>query len=180
MVKSYKQVIKHFQESSDEIQEYFPDFETLVKEYGWEIPVSYVFSRIERAKRMTIYCGITKLHWAESSLTRKLIHEDQMSRGRFYELFKIVFGKEIPDDIREKLEAAESVRDKIAHGMSWAPADARLAMTQVIDYAEAFNEFVNDIAGFQPFSNLRGFKGRGEPLTKDTTKWILRGMGIAK
>jgi len=180
MTKSYKGVIKHFQTASERIQKYFPDFVALVEGYDWEVSVSYVFSRIEQAKRMTIYCGITKLHWAESSLTWKLVSEDHLSRARFYELFKIVFGKKIPDTIRDNLEAAEDVRDKIAHGMSWNASDARVALTKVVDFATEFNTFVNNEAGFQPFGDLRGYKGRKEPLTKATTRWILRGMGIPK
>jgi hypothetical protein len=180
MDNSYVGVIKHYQSAPDRVQSYFPSFVSLVEGYDWEVSVSYVFSRIEQAKRMTIYCGITKLHWAESSLTWKHVIEDYMSRARFYELFKIVFGKKIPDKIHDKLEAAEDVRDKIAHGMRWSPADARVAMIRVIDFATEFNEFVNDAAGFQPFGDLRGYKGRKEPLTKATTRWVLRGMGIPK
>jgi hypothetical protein len=180
VAKSYIGVIKHFQAAPEKVQGYFPDFVSLVEDYNWEVSVSYVFSRIEQAKRMTIYCGITKLHWADSSLTWKLVSEDYLSRARFYELFKDVFGKKIPDSIRTKLESAEDVRDKIAHGMSWSAADARVALTNVVDFADEFNTFVNREAGFQPFGDLRGYKGRAEPLTKATTRWILRGMGIPK
>ena len=180
MAKSYKGVINHFRAAPDRVQNYFPDFVSLVEDYDWEVSVSYVFSRIEQAKRMTVYCGITKLHWAESSLTWKMVSEDYLSRARFYELFKVVFGKKIPDAIRAKLEASEDVRDKIAHGMRWSAADARLALTQVVDFATDFNAFVNQEAGFQPFGDLRGYKGRKEPLAKATTRWILRGMGIPK
>lgn len=178
MAASYKGVINHFQAAPERVQSYFPHFVALVEGYDWEVSISYVFSRIEQAKRMAIYCGITKLHWAESALTWKLVSEDHLSRGRFHELFKIVFGKKIPDSICENLEAAENVRDKIAHGMSWTAADARVAMTQVVDFATEFNAFVDREAGFQPFGDLRGYKGRKEPLTKSTTRWILRGMGI--
>ena len=180
MASTYIGVIKHFEDAPERIQSYFPDFVDLVKGYDWEVAVSYVFSRIEIAKRMTIYCGITKLHWAESSLTWKLVSEDHLSRLRFYELFKDVFGKKIPDPIRDKLETAEKLRDKIAHGMSWTQAEARTAMIKIIEFATEFNAFVHSEAGFQPFGDLRGYKGRKEPLTKATTRWILRGMGIPK
>lgn len=152
----------------------------LVENYDWEVSVSYVFSRTEQAKRMTIYCGITKLHWAESTLTWKMVCEDYLSRSRFYELFRGVFGKKIPDDIRRKLEASEDVRDIISHGMGWSAAEARIALTQVVYFATELNSFVDREAGYQPFGDLRGYKGRKEPLTKATTRWILRGMGIPK
>jgi len=180
MAKSYKDVIRHFRAAPKRIQNYFPEFVPLVEGYDWEVSVSYVFSRVEQAKRMTIYCGITKIHRCESSLTWKLVSEDHLSRARFFELIKIVFAKKIPDNIREKLEASENVRDKIVHGMNWTDSDARKAMTQIIDFATKFNQYVKKIAGFQPFGDLRGYKGRKQPLAKATTKWILHGMGVPK
>jgi hypothetical protein len=101
-----------------------------------------------------------------------------MARGRFRELFKIVFGRKIPDNLVAKLEKGESVRDKIAHGMSWTQKEAREGLTSVLDFATEFNDYVHQRAGFRPFGKLRGYKGRKQPLTKTTTRWILRGMGI--
>jgi hypothetical protein len=74
----------------------------------------------------------------------------------------------------------EDVRDKISYGMSWSAADARVALTNVVDFADEVNAFVSREAGFQLFGDLRGYKGRAEPQTKATTRWILRGMGIPK
>lgn len=101
-----------------------------------------------------------------------------MSRGRFRELFKIVFGKTINKDLLDKLAEAEDIRDKIAHGKQRTDAQARKALNDVFDFATGFNTFVQDTAGFMPFGNLRGFKGRKQPLPKETTRWVLRGMGI--
>lgn len=180
MAKSYKGVIRQYREAPSRIRDYFPNFAELVESYDWEISISYVFSRVELAKRNTINCGIVKLHWCDAELTRKLINEDHMSRGRFLELFKVVFGCHIPKDITEKLENGEQVRDKVMHGMKWEQADARQGLVSVIDFAKDFNDFVDGNAGFRPFGDLRGFKGRGEPLTKATTRWVLKGMGIPK
>ena len=182
MAKSYKGVIQRYKAAPERIRDYFPDFVELVERSNldWEVPISYVFSRVEQAKRMTIYCGIVKLHWCESSLTRKLVSEDHLSRRRFRELFEIVFGKKIPNHLIKKLEKGERVRDKIAHGMTWTPAEAREGLTNVIAFAAEFNEFVTEHASFRPFGDLRGYRGRKKSLTKDTTKWVLRGMGIPK
>ncbi len=180
MAKNYRAVIQKYDEAPQQIREYFPDFVELVSHYNWEIPISYVFSRVERAKRNTIYCGIVKLHWCNSRLTRKLLNEDHMSRGRFLELFKIVFGCRVPDDIIAKLKIGEHIRDKMAHGMKWKEAEARLGLVNVIDFAGDFNDFVDGQAGFRPFGDLRGFKGRGQPLERTTTRWVLKGMGIPK
>lgn len=175
---NYLQVLNHFKAKPVEVREYFPSFEELVEGYPWDVSVSYVFSRVEAAKHSSIYCGIVKLHWAESSMTREMIDKDHMSRGRFRELFKTVFGKPISKELLDKLSEAEDIRDKIAHGKKWTDAQARKALKDIFDFATDFNAFVQELGGFKPFGNLKGFKGRKESLSKETTRWVLRGMGI--
>ena len=180
MAKTYKGVIRRYEEAPQPIQDYFPNFVELVKGYDWEVSISYVFSRVELAKRSTIYCGIVKLHWCDAELTRKLVNEDHMSRGRFLDLFKVVFGCRLPKNVAAKLESGEQVRDKVAHGIKLGEAEARQGLVDVIDFAQEFGDFVDGKAGFHPFGDLRGFKGRAESLTKATTRWVLKGMSIPK
>ena len=150
MVQNYRQVIRHYEAAPEQVRNYFPEFVKLVESYDWEIPITYAFSRLERAKRMTIYCGIVKLHWCESTLTRDRINEDHLSRGRFKRLFKVVFGKRVPQPLIEKLESAESVRDKIAHGMTWTPAEARGCLVHLIDFAVGVQRTYGESGGFSP------------------------------
>lgn len=178
MSKTYRGLINHFSNAPKQVQEYFPDFIELVEKYPWEVSISYMFSRIEQAKHMTIYCGIVKRHWCEKSLTKRAVNEEHMTRGRFKELFITVFNVKIPSDLLSKLELGESARDKIAHGKNWTQKEVREGLTATIDFASEFNEFVSKKAGFRPFGNLTGFKGRAESLPKATTQWVLRGMGI--
>ncbi|MCY4614747.1 MAG: hypothetical protein OXB94_14155 [Nitrospira sp.] len=181
MAKSYKGVIRRYDDAPQQIQDYFPNFVELVINYKWEISISYVFSRVELAKRNTIYCGIVKLHRCDAVLTRRLVNEDHMSRRRFLDLFSVVFGCKVPEPVVSKLVDGERVRDKVAHGMNWKQIEARQGLVSVLDFATDFNEFVGSgKARFRPFGDLRGFKGRGQPLTKATTGWVLKGMGIPK
>jgi hypothetical protein len=175
---NYKQVLRHFNNAPKEVREYFPWFSELVEHYSLDVSISYVFSRVEAAKHMTIYCGIVKLHWCDFELTKELVDKDHMDRGRFRCLFKTVFGKSINQELLDKLSKAEAVRDKISHGKKWSDAQARVALVDILDFATKFNDFVNTAAGFQPFADLRGFKGRKKALSKNTTRWVLRGMGI--
>ena len=177
--RSYKDVIKHFNESSEDVQWYFQDLENLVAEYAWQVSIGYVFSQIERAKRMTLYCGIVKLHRCDASLTQTLIDREHLSRTRFIDLFGTVFGEPIPMDLIGRLKEAETIRDRAAHGSKdWREADARQCLVDAIGFAEGFNKFVYEQAGFRPFGKLQGFKGRRVALPKATTNWILKGMGI--
>lgn len=136
--------------------------------------------RAWREPRMTIYCGVVKLHWCDASLTWKLVSEDHLSRRRFLELSEIVFGRKEPRNLVEMLERGEQVRDRVLHGLEWNAAEARSGLTDMIDFAAEFDAFVEKHAGFRPLGDLRGFKGRKESLTPASTRWILRGMGIPK
>lgn len=176
---SYRGVINHFNASPDDVKWYFDCFESLVADYPWQVSIAYVFSQVERAKRMTLYCAILKLHWCEASLTRTLIDREHLSRARFIELFETIFGSPIPKSLTKQLREAEAIRDRASHGSSdWTEADARQCLTDVIDFAVGFNEFVEEQAGFRPFGKLQGFRGRGTALPKATTRWVLKGMGI--
>ena len=177
---TYKGVLAEFKKKPEDIQKNFPDYESLLKEHFWDVSVSYVFSRVESAKHWTIYCGIVKLHRTEATLTKSLVDRDHMSRGRFRMLFRTVFGEVIPEPILKKLSAAEAVRDRFVHGKMLEPSQAltRQAMIDIFEFAEEFSDHVEGLAGFRPFGDLRGFRGRAEPLSKETTKWVLLGMGI--
>lgn len=175
---TYKGVLERFAALPQPIREYFWSVEDLVRAYPWEISIAHVFSQIERAKHMTIYCGIVKLHSTDAELTWRLVEADHMSRGRFRELFEVAFGRPIPDALAAKLSAAEKVRDKIIHGKDWNDAQAREALCDAFEFAEGFDVFLREAGGFSPFGDLRGFKGRGEALSKETSHWVLRGMGL--
>ena len=175
---NYKQVLAQFADKPEGIRNFFGSFPELVERYDWDVSVSYVFTRVEIAKRSTLYCGIVKRHWTDAKMTRDALDRDHMSRGRFRELFKMVFGSNIPAALLEKLAAGESVRDKVAHGKWLEPAQARQGLVEIFDFSNQFNTHMTQLAGFAPFGSLKGFKGRAESLPKQTTHWVLKGMGI--
>jgi hypothetical protein len=178
-VSTRNAVLHRYEESPKEVRDYFPVLSDIIKQFNWDVSISYVFSRIEFAKLMTIYCGIVKLHQADGQLSWTAVTVDYFSRSRFKELFEKVFGQPIPPGVLKKLENAETIRDKVAHGKPVRDAEIRLAMVNILEFAEDFNIFVYSIARFRPFGKLRGFKGRMKPLGKLTTRWILKGMGFS-
>lgn len=173
-----KAVLRQFENSPKEIKQYFATFPDLIKRYYWEVTISYVFSRIEFAKHMTIYCGIVKLHRAEADLTWRAVEATRMSRSQFRELFETVFGQPIRRDLLKMLESAEGVRDRVVHGKLVREAEIRRAMLDILAFAAGFNDFIYSMAQFRPFGKLRGFKGRAKSLEKSTTRWILKGMRL--
>jgi hypothetical protein len=178
MPANYRQLLGVFNSKPKNIRDYFVAFPDLVEDCEWEVPVSYVFLKIERVKHMTLYVGIRRLHRADAEMTWDLLNKDHMSRGRFRELFEIVFGKAIEKPILDKLSAGEKMRDRVVHGKNISAAEMRTGLKDAFDFCETFDGFVYRTAGFRPFGELRGFVGRGKPLSKETTRWVLQGMGI--
>lgn len=178
---TYKGVISRFKKAPPEIRKNFPSFINLIKSHDdWNVSVSYIFTRVEYIKHLTIYRGIVKLHRGEANFTWKVVDSEHMSRKRFIDLFEIVFGKPIKKSLLEKLQSAEKLRDKVVHGKSCDGQEIRKALVDIIEFAEGFNEFVYSLAGFLPFTDdMRGFKGRTKPLEKSTTRWVLKGMGFS-
>jgi len=52
-------------------------------------------------------------------------------------------------------------------------ADKRKAVVDILEYAEAFNAELQDIAGFRPFGSLKGFKGRAVSLDNWRVSWAV-------
>jgi hypothetical protein len=174
--QNYKQVIKRFNESPEEIRQYFPALDRLVAGFDWEVSVGYVFSRIEHAKRMTIYCGLVKLWDAEKDKAWEFATTDYLTRKRFLALFEAVFDAPIPQKIIQKLKDAETVRDRLMHGHAWEQSEVRKALALVLDFATEFNDFVEATGGFRPFGKLQGFKGAGQAVSARVTEVLLLGM----
>ena len=176
--KTYKGVIARFRQAPDEIQTYFTPSVELIEKYPWEVTLAYMFSRIELAQNMALYCGVVKLHRAHREVAWSAIDSLHIKRKDFEELFETVFGKPLKQKIINKISEAKIIRDKTMHGKDVSDAELRKAVFRLIEYSELFNEFVSQTAGFKPFGNLKGFKGRAEPLDKATTMWLLKGMKI--
>jgi hypothetical protein len=111
-------------------------------------------------------------------LTDQVIRKEYLTRDKFKALFRSIFGKEYPDTLKALIEHAEDMRDTGMHGHATTQPDMRKAIHDVFAYAQQFNAYVEGIAAFKPFGDLRGFKGRAENLDKTTTRWILKGIGF--
>jgi len=113
--KTYKGVIARFRQSPNEIQTYFRPSIELIAKYPWEVTLAYMFSRIELAQNMTLYCGVVKLHRAHSEVAWSAIDSLYIKRKIFEELFETVFGKPLKRKIVNKLGEAKIIRDKMMH-----------------------------------------------------------------
>lgn len=171
-------MLNRYKSAPAPVQKYFIHLPMLLADFPLDVSLSYLFSQVELAQNMTLYCGIVKRHRAERSLVRTAIDTHRMTRSDFTEKFAIVFGKQIPAPISDVLHEAEAIRDRVMHGKSTEEKDKRKALVNVIEYAQGLNDFIATLVAFRPFGELRGFKGRAKSLDKSTTRWVLKGMGF--
>ena len=175
---NYKQVLARHAQLPKDIQSWLDSVPELIEGYKWEVSIAFVFMQIESMFHDALYRGLVKLHRTDSALTRELLDRDHFTRGRLKELFKTVFGVAIPSDVDDHLKAAETIRNRAIHGKRVTDAQARACLMAAFEFLEGFNRAVEAVAKFRPCGDGRGFKGRAESLSKETSRWVLRGMGI--
>lgn len=165
---------------ADEVKRYFNYLPDLINGgFPLNICLAYCFYRVEVAHNMAIYCGIVKLHKGDSDMTRRIVDNWDMYRDGFREKFELVYDCKRPCWITRGIRDAQKVRDDVMHGSSKTAKEKREAIGLTLRYAEEFNSIVEEEAGFEPFTDdLRGYKGRASSLDKQTTRWILKGMGF--
>lgn len=176
--RSWRGVRKRLSEAPNEVQWYFEPVAELIEHYPWEVSLSYLFARVERAHLMAIYCGVVKLHKADATLASKAVDLFHNTREEFQAKFENVFGRKIPKPLQETLEQAQTVRDRVLHGKTVSESEYRMAITTIVHYATEFNGVCYETGGFRPFGDLRGYKGAASSLDTSTSRWLLRGIGL--
>lgn len=177
-IPTYKALLKIYSALPVEVQEYFEHIPKLVKELPYEVSLAYSFLKIEQAQNRALYGGVVKVHRGDFEFVRRVMNFQHLTRDGFKELYKNVFGSVLPKATAEKLDDAEKIRDRVVHGKSVSDNEMREAIADCLQYAEMFNADVSASAGFKPFGDMRGFKGRADSLDTRTTKWLMRGLGF--
>ena len=174
---SWRGVLNRYMVTPDPVRDYFVHLPSLLEQYPLDVSISYLFGRVELVQNNALYCGLVKLHLVDTVLASIAIDGHPLFRDDYHTFYWAIYGKKPKPKTFRKLEDAENVRDRILHGKQVDPKDMRRAILDVLEFAEKFNSDVNDIAGFLPFGDLRGFKGRALALDKSTSRWVLRGIG---
>ena len=177
---TWRGMVGEYNKLPEDVKQYFKHFPNLSENFPWDVVIAYLFSQVELAQNMTIYCGVVKCHRVDAEIAKTAVNNQHMTRQGFKDLYKSIFGKGIPKEIASKLGHAEDIRDKILHGKSVTEADKRKAVYDLLNYACEFNNNLQEIAGFKPFGSLQGFKGRGQSLDKATSRWVVKGMGFSE
>lgn len=172
-------VIDQFESYPEEIRDYFSDLPRLLDSFSLEISLSYLFTQIQCVHNATLCSGAVKVHKANRNVARAAVSAQPITREGFQVQFETVFGKPIPEEVKQELEAAELVQDKILNGQRTLAKEKREAIGHILDYAQALNRFVNSLAKFKPFGDAKGSDGCAESLNQATTRWMLKGMGFS-
>lgn len=177
-IKSKKGVLKVLRGCSEQIRNYFQHLPNLMDNFPLDVALAYAFARLELGQNMALYCGVVKVHKSNAELARAAVGTQHMSRESFVELYKTVFGFDLPKAAAQALKVAEDTRDAVMHGKQ--PPDARLrnAIARVLEYAKALNAQLGLAFGLEPFGRLKGFAGRAKKLDKRTSRFMLKGMGF--
>lgn len=177
-IKSKPGLLLHYKQQPKGLRDYFSHLPRLVEGFPLDVALAYVFAQVELAQNMALYCGVAKVHRADSDLAYRAIQRQHLKRADFRDKYEMIYGKPIPETITSLLITAEAVRDRVMHGKGSTDDQKRNAIAHVLAYAAALNAFTASAGGPRPFGNLRGFKGAAQSLDKSTTRWILKGMGF--
>lgn len=180
-------ITNQFRRAPGEIKFYFRYLTELVDLIGrrkcsWDVAIAYLFSRVERAHVMSLYCGVVKLHGVDKDLAWSAISNMDITRKNFPDLYETVYGRALSKELAQKMKHAIKVRDEIIHGKerNVDEYEKLQAVMDILKYSELFNAQVSSLAGFTPFGNLTRFwEGRKILQTKEASRWILKGMGFA-
>ncbi len=176
---SYIAIKKAFDNSDDRIKKYYSDLPKLIDgDFSYQICIAYCFLKVEQALNRILYGGVAKIHRGDKEIAQRIVNMHHLTREGFISLYKNIFGRPLDEQTLNKIKAAEKIRDKVIHGKTVTDLEIREAIVDVIDYSQSLNNEVHSIAGFYPFGDMRGFKGRSKPLDRRTTKWLMRGLGF--
>ena len=131
---------------TQEVRDYFEYLPLLLtNQMPYEVPLAYLFGRVERAHNMALYCGIVRGHRTDSQTTLKIVSKEFITRKKFKEYFKSVFGAPLDPHVRAHIAAAEKARDKAIHGKNPTDPEMKDATSGILHYAPAFNAFVDRV-----------------------------------
>ena len=177
-IKSKKGLLKACNGCSKEVGEYFEHIPSLIEGYPLDVVLAYAFARLELGQNMALYCGAVKVHRANAELAIRAVSTHHMKREGFVALYETVFGFGLPTVAAKALKTGEDTRDAIMHGKPATDDRLRNAVARVLEYAEAINGQLHKKHGLKPFGKLKGFAGASKKLSKETTRFMLKGMGF--
>jgi hypothetical protein len=179
MTGSYQGVIERYKNVRDEgVKAHFQDLPNFLNHCDRHFLIVYLFAQLENAHNTVAYCGIVKGLRVDGELVKSTLQRQSFTPEFIQRLFKDVFEREIPIDLRRHFEIAQGI---LKIGMSGLPVTARdleTAVVNVLEYAEKLNDYTDECAGLRVVGGVRGFEPKGEALDRRTSGLVLKGLGL--
>jgi hypothetical protein len=171
-------VIDVFNNSTARTQEHFRHVPSLIQQYQPSVALGYVFDRTAEAHNAIIVAGLVVKHRAYRDVAREIASFQECTWDEFHYEFQTVFGSVIPETASDPYIFANEMRRALMSGKRVSSKDQCAVIENVLRYADAFDAFVWADARLHPFSDLSKVKSRGAALDKESTRWVLKGMGF--
>ena len=179
MARLYKNLSKKYNKLPDPMRTYFGLESSIFDNvHSWDMLIAFLFMKVERVQHRILYCAVVKKYKVDEKLAEKALNDFHMTRHKFLELYKTLAGKKIGKKIVDFGEKAEKIRGKILHGKNVNETDKKMAISCILEYVKLLNEKVYKDFEFRPFGDMTGFKGNVKSHDKETSKWMLMGMGL--
>ena len=133
--KSYKGLLKKYDDLPEEIKNYFKELPNLINEEKqlYEVTLAYLFLKIEQAQNRCLYGGMVKIHRSNTTFASRIINKQHLTREGFKKLYKNIFGIPLSENSVSKLKEAEKIRDQVIHGKEVSDKDLRKAIVDCLE-----------------------------------------------
>ena len=177
-IKTRKDLISWFDTRPQELRNYFDHLGRLLTAFPLDVAFIYASARLELGQTMTLYGGLVKVHRANTDVARRAIELHHLLPKRFVDLYRAIFGFDLPQGAGRALDTALKARFDLSHGELLEDNRLRNAVTQIVEYAQATNEQLGDKYTLRPFGDLRGVSGRVKKLDRRKTRTLLRELKL--
>ncbi|NNE36590.1 MAG: hypothetical protein HKN13_15255 [Rhodothermales bacterium] len=171
-------VVDAYNEATARTKEHFRHVPSLIEQYKPEVAVGYVFDCASAAHNATIVAGLVTKHKAHRAVAREVAVFQECAWDEFHYEYQTVFGSVIPEAVSILFGEANELRRALLSGKRVSSKDQCGLIIQMLQYADALDEFVYADARIHPFADLSSAKPRGSSLDKSSTRWVLKGMGF--
>jgi len=164
---------------SPDVKSYFLYTPDLIDGFPPEVCLAYLFSGIRAIHRRAFYLGIVRKFNTDREITFEMVDRHTFQLHEFTTEFERIFGLKFDAITAERLKHIQEIRNRATHGQTVKPQETLQAVLDILEYAEALNGDLKGMIGKTPFKGLEGAAGRIKPLNRETSQWILKGMGLA-
>ncbi len=185
MPTGYERIKNKYDALPDDVQNYLGSFPLIIDiddKDTLDMLVAYLFVKIERAQRRTLYGVAVKKYRVNKDIAQKGVKNAQkginsirLSRSDFYLKYRLMAdGERVNKKTRDIMKNAENFRNEVTHGKIVKDADKSKVIKSILDYIKLLNEQTETDFGFTPFGSMKGFSGRTITLNNTKSTSLLR------